>query len=151
MGKEIERKFLVDLAKWNQIKPDNGLLIQQGYIVRTIEKTVRVRTIGNQGFLTIKGETDGISRLEFEYKIPLEEANELLQKFCKKTIQKTRFIVHHQEHEWEVDEFISPKKGMVLAEVELKNVDEHVSLPSWISKEVSDDPSYYNANMIDES
>lgn len=151
MGKEIERKFLVDVAKWKKIKPDHGVFIQQGYLIRTAEKTVRVRTKGKHGYLTIKGETDGITRSEYEYEIPLHEANEMLLEFCKKTIQKTRFRVNHGKHEWEVDEFVSPNKGLIIAEVELEREEEQISIPTWISKEVSDDPAYYNANMIDES
>ena len=81
MGIEIERKFLVDADQWSKVKPDNGLLIVQGYLSKSANKTIRIRIKGNQGFITIKGATKNISRLEFEYEIPLNEAEELIAEF----------------------------------------------------------------------
>ncbi|WP_107039601.1 CYTH domain-containing protein [Brumimicrobium mesophilum] len=148
MGLEIERKFLVDKLKWEKAKPENGLKVIQGYILKSVEKTVRVRTKGNQGFITIKGKTKGISRSEFEYTIPYEEAVKMLEEFCGDKIIKTRYELTFGKFVWEVDEFESPKTGLILAEIELSNESEHFLCPDWLGKEVSGQSEYYNANMI---
>ncbi len=148
MGLEIERKFLVDEAQWNAIKPKKGKHILQGYLSKEIESTVRVRVKEGIGFLTIKGKNTGAKRAEFEYEIPLEDAREMLSSMCDKYIDKVRYEVNLMGKTWEVDEFSSPQKGLILAEVELNTVDEQVTLPEWIKKEVTDDPSYYNSNML---
>ena len=148
MGVEIERKFLVDKSKWEKAKPETGLKITQGYILKSVEKTVRVRTKGDQGFITIKGKTKGISRSEFEYAIPYEEAVKMLEEFCDKKIIKTRYELKYDQFIWEVDEFESPKAGLILAEIELSNEDEDFRQPEWLGEEVSDRIEYYNANMI---
>lgn len=148
MGVEIERKFLVDEQKWNEIRPREGKRILQGYLSKKIECTVRVRVKGDSGFLTIKGKNTGSKRAEFEYEIPLQEAREMLETMCDSYIDKVRYEIAQEDKVWEVDEFYSPKKGMILAEIELDAVDEKVNLPEWIRKEVTDDPSYYNSNML---
>ena len=148
MGVEIERKFLVNKERWNAVKPLSGDLIKQGYLQKDPNKTVRVRVKSNSGFITIKGKTDGVSRSEYEYEIPAEEAKAMIQEFCGRYIEKTRFLYDHEGFTWEVDEFVSPKEGLILAEIELESEGQQFSLPDWIDKEVSDDPKYFNSNMI---
>lgn len=148
MGIEIERKFLVDKQCWEQVDKNKGEKIVQGYLSKSPEKTIRIRTKGEKGYLTIKGKTEGISRLEYEYEIPKHEAEDLIKTFCSAFIQKIRYEIIYEGLLWEIDEFQSPKSGLILAEVELKNEQENVKLPSWVMKEVSDDPAYFNANML---
>lgn len=148
MGKEIERKFLVDEEIWSALKPQKGVEIIQGYISKVPEKTVRVRIKGEDAFITIKGITKGVSRSEFEYPIPKEDALEMLEEFCDQKIVKTRYFVEQGNYTWEVDEFDSPQPGLVLAEIELQNENDTFSRPKWLLEEVSDQPKYFNSNMI---
>lgn len=148
MGVEIERKFLVDKEKWQAVKPSRGEIIIQGYLQKDPNKTVRVRVKNNSGYITIKGKNKGVSRSEFEYEIPVEEAKAMIQEFCERYIEKTRFLYEHDGFTWEVDEFLSPKEGLILAEIELTSEDQQFSLPDWVEKEVSDDAQYFNSNMI---
>lgn len=148
MGIEIERKFLVDKNQWEKAKPKEGKHIVQGYLQKSPEKTVRIRVKGEQGFITIKGRTEGFSRKEFEYLIPVEEAREMIATFCTTYIDKTRFEVIVDNMIWEVDEFKSPRKGLILAEIELPDENHDFVLPDWIAEEVSDDPQYFNSNML---
>jgi adenylate cyclase len=148
MAIEIERKYLIDLEKLNKLP--KGLDIKQGYINTADKTAVRVRTKGNRGYLTIKGENKGASRLEFEYEIPLKEANEMLEKLCKKPIiDKTRYIIEHDKHIWEIDIFYGDNDGLIVAEVELSFEDEDIVLPNWVKEEVTDDVRYYNSNLMD--
>lgn len=124
LGVEIERKFLVDIDLWNAIKPDNGTTIVQGYLSKSMDLTARIRTKGDQGFITIKGATENVSRLEYEYEIPINEAKEMLDKFCLKKIEKTRYEIDFKGFTWEVDEFLTPMEGLILAEIELSSEDE---------------------------
>lgn len=148
MGVEIERKFLVDADQWAIVRPNEGTSIIQGYLSKSVGLTARVRINGNQGFLTIKGATENISRLEFEYEIPLYEAKEMLDKLCLKKIEKIRYKIDFKGFTWEVDEFHTPNKGLILAEIELSSEDEVFSRPNWVLEEVSGLPQYYNSNMI---
>lgn len=148
MGVEIERKFLVDKSKWEKARPKVGAKIIQGYILKTREKTVRIRIKGDSGLITIKGETKGISRPEFEFLIPKSEAEEILNEFCPKTIIKIRYELMFDGFVWEIDEFESPKAGLILAEIELSNENQEFLKPDWLGKEVSNEPEYFNANMI---
>lgn len=148
MGIEIERKFLIKKEKWEAVKPSNGELIIQGYLQKDPNKTVRIRVKDNSGFITIKGKTKGVSRSEYEYEIPVEEAKYMIQEFCGQYIEKTRYLFEYEGFTWEVDEFVSPKKGLILAEIELESEGQHFPLPDFIDKEVSDDTQYYNSNMI---
>lgn len=148
MGVEIERKFLVDKTLWQKVKPKDGATIIQGYLQKKPEKTVRIRVKNNTGFITIKGKTTGVSRLEFEYQIPVADAKEMIHTFCDRYIEKTRYIVKYKGFSWEVDEFLSPKKGLILAEIELPDENQEFLLPNWVEKEVSGDAQYYNSNMI---
>lgn len=148
MGIEIERKFLVDADQWSLVKPNKGTLIIQGYLSKSVDLTTRVRIKGSQGYITIKGATENISRLEFEYEIPVNEAKEMLDKLCLKKIEKTRYEIEVKGFIWEVDEFHTPKEGLILAEIELSNEDEIFFRPKWVLKEVSGQPQYYNSNML---
>ena len=145
---EIERKFLVDKVLWAlQAKPA-GQKIIQAYLVNTPEKTIRVRTKGAKGFLTIKGPTLGISRAEYEYEIPVHEAEELIQQFAVQHIEKTRYEITVGKHVWEVDEFGGKLAGLMLAEIELTAEDELFERPEWVTIEVSHDAAYFNSNLI---
>lgn len=148
MGKEIERKYLVHKAYWGALEKPEGMDIRQGYLNRTPENTVRIRIKKGVGYLTIKGKQESGVRPEFEYLIPFNEAVEMLDLFCDRVLHKTRFEILHKGHLWEVDEFHSPNKGLVLAEIELTNPAESFELPGWVSKEVTGLPEYYNANML---
>lgn len=148
MGVEIERKFLVKKEEWLTVRPSEGEKIIQGYLQKDPNKTVRIRTKKNLGFITVKGKTKGVTRSEYEYEIPVEEARKMIQEFCDRYIEKTRYSFEHEGFTWEVDEFLSPKEGLILAEIELNSEEQRFSLPSWVDKEVSDDPQYFNSNMI---
>jgi adenylate cyclase len=146
MSQEIERKFLVTGEAW---RTDNGALIRQGYLHNKIDGNVRVRTKGERAYLTIKGSTNGITRLEFEYDIPLEEANEMLDKLClKPLIEKVRHEVNFDGFLWEIDEFLGDNAGLVVAEIELDNEEQEFTKPNWVGVEVSEDPRYLNANLV---
>jgi CYTH domain-containing protein len=146
MGKEIERKFLVQGTVWRELS--EGIPYRQGYLSSVKERTVRVRTIQDRGFLTVKGVTQGISRLEYEYAIPLEDANALLAICEKPLIEKNRYKIPFDGLIWEVDEFFGDNDGLIIAEVELVSADQSFSKPSWVGEEVSADPRYYNSNLI---
>ena len=145
MGIEIERKFLVTGETWRL--GATGVSYAQGYLAHGTGRTVRVRTAGEQAFLTIKGPVTGISRSEFEYPIPTEDALEMLQLCEGPIVQKTRFRIPYAGHVWEVDEFAGPNAGLVLAEVELLSPEEPVVLPPWIGREVTGDIRYYNSRL----
>ena len=145
---EIERKFLVKEQLWEAIEKPSPSRIVQAYLVNSAEKTVRIRIKGTKGFLTIKGPTQGISRAEFEYEIPLKDAEELISTFAEKVIEKFRYEISFKNHLWEVDVFTGKLEGLCLAEIELNSEDEHFELPEWVGEEVSTDPNYYNSNLI---
>ena len=147
MGLEIERKFLVIGTAWQTLAA--GALTRQGYLSSAAERTVRVRIAGDQGFLTVKGKSHGLSRAEFEYAIPVEDAAAMLDRLCEKPlIEKTRYRVPFGAHTWEVDEFHGANAGLVVAEVELASADDEPALPPWVGREVSLDPRYFNANLV---
>jgi adenylate cyclase len=147
MAKEIERKFLVKNESFKLFS--TGVIYRQGYLNRDKERTVRVRVAGELAFITIKGLTNGMERLEFEYRIPLEDANEMLETICVKPfIEKLRYKIMSDNHLWEVDEFIGDNEGLTVAEVELKSADEHVIIPDWVGQEVTGDLMYFNSNLV---
>jgi adenylate cyclase len=147
MAKEIERKFLVRGNSWRG--QDGGKRYRQGYLSTVKERTVRVRTTGDKGFITIKGESVGATRSEYEYEIPLADANEMLDRLCERPlIEKTRYRVSHEGLAWEIDEFERDNQGLIIAEVELKDETQSVTLPGWIGQEVTGDPRYFNANLV---
>ncbi|NJK51901.1 MAG: CYTH domain-containing protein [Leptolyngbyaceae cyanobacterium SU_3_3] len=125
-----------------------GVLYRQGYIADQPGRTVRVRIAGDRGFLTIKGSTSGITRLEFEYMIPIADANEMLDRLCTPPIiEKYRYTINLGNITWEVDEFLGDNQGLIIAEVELQNVEQAIDLPDWLGEDVSHDPRYYNSNL----
>ncbi|NDJ15782.1 CYTH domain-containing protein [Myxacorys almedinensis] len=143
---EIERKFLISSDAWRTLA--TGTLYRQGYIPSTDGRTVRVRIVGQQGYLTIKGKTQGISRAEFEYPIPVDDATQLLDTICEPPlIEKYRYRIRLDSVLWEVDEFLGENQGLVIAEVELETETQAIALPSWVGQEVSGDLRYYNANL----
>lgn len=147
MPTEIEHKYLIKPELWKNINPEKSTDIRQGYLLTDPEKTIRVRTKGNKGYLTIKGKPTGASRLEYEYEIPLADANDLINKFCSNVIEKIRHIVVHDTQTWEVDEFKGLNEGLIVAEIELTSEGENYSLPDWVDKNVTDDPRYANSNL----
>jgi len=147
MGLEIERKFLVRNQAWRDLAQP-GVAYAQGYLTRESGRTVRVRVAGNQGFLTLKSPTEGISRREYEYVIPVNEAWELLEFLCyQPLIEKTRYRIPLTSVVWEIDEFRGANQGLILAEVELDHPDQDLVLPDWIGLEVSGDPRYFNSYL----
>lgn len=146
---EIERKFLVDKEKWALVEKPAPKQIVQAYLVNTPDKTVRVRIKGDKGFLTIKGATIGITRSEFEYEIPLDDAKQLIAQFAEKVIDKQRYEINVGNHLWEIDEFHGKLEGFILAEIELESEDEKFALPEWVTTDVSTDPEYFNSKLIE--
>lgn len=147
MGKEIERKFLVEGDAWRALA--QGVRYRQGYLNSQKERTVRVRTSGDKAFLTVKGPTSGASRLEFEYEIPLGDALVMLDELAEKPlIEKTRYRIPAGPYVWEIDEFWGGNAGLIVAEIELPSEDAPFEKPEWIGREVSDDPRYFNSNLI---
>ncbi len=147
MGTEIERKFLLSDGSWQA--GAEGKLYRQGYLSAAVERNVRVRIIGDQGFLTVKGRVSGYTRLEFEYEIPLADAERMLDELCHKPlIEKTRFLVEHRGMTWEVDRFAGDNAGLVVAEIELSEEGQEIEFPSWVGREVTDDPRYLNSNLV---
>jgi adenylate cyclase len=147
MGTEIERKFLLAGDEWRNLA--QGQLLRQGYISRQPGRTVRVRISDNTGYLTIKGKNTGITRLEFEYTIPLDDANILLEQFCEQPIlEKMRYLVYYKGFTWEIDEFLGDNRGLFIAEIELEEEDQPFARPNWIGIEVTGDIRYYNSSLI---
>ena len=147
MAIEIERKFLVKHIPFNRVKYSHH--IKQGYIVNDSQKVIRVRKKENQYYLTIKGNTIGISRSEFEYAIPKNDAENLFDQFCLLgTIEKTRHYVANKNHLWEIDEFHGRNDGLIVAEIELDSEDEFFEIPNWVDQEVTSEKKYYNMNLL---
>ena len=146
--KEIERKFLVNDEIQQILLNLSSKKIQQGYLAENEKGVVRVRTKGEKGFLTIKAANIGVSRDEFEYEIPFNEAEEMLKLFCSTSISKERYTINYGQHLWEVDVFHGKLEGLIVAEIELQSETEEFELPHWIDKEVSDDKRYFNSNLI---
>lgn len=147
MGREIERKFLVCGEFRNQATSSSR--ISQGYIAKSDELTLRVRTRDEQGYITIKGRSDkaGIARNEWEWEIPIAEARELL-KYSNGTIEKSRYLVPVGKHTFEVDCFYGDNEGLVVAEVELSSPDEEFERPEWLGREVTGQRRYYNSQLL---
>jgi len=146
--KEIERKFLVDLTKVDLTKHEELTTnIEQGYLAKGSGLTLRIRIQDSKAFITIKGKTKNISRDEYEYEIPVDDAKELL-KLCDKTITKKRTMIKFNKKYWSIDVFDGDNEGLVIAEIELKSEDQKFSLPPWVTKEVSNEDKYYNCNLI---
>ena len=147
MATEIERKFLVKDDSWRGL--GEGDHYRQGYLSTEPGRTVRVRVAAGKGFLTIKGKTVNATRAEYEYVIPTQDANDMLDELCARPlIEKIRYRIEYQGLVWEVDEFEGENAGLVVAELELAAEDQAVTLPAWVGEEVTTDPRYYNANLI---
>ncbi|MCP4429954.1 MAG: CYTH domain-containing protein [Gammaproteobacteria bacterium] len=149
MPNEIERKFLVDPDKVPL--PSSGIEIKQGYLPlsENAKTVVRVRVKGGEAFLTVKGENRGATRQEFEYVVPVSEALEMLENLCQKPlIEKTRYEISAGKHLWEIDIFHGDNMGLVVAEIELTDENDHFERPNWLTEEVTDDPKYYNSNLL---
>ncbi|MFN5418558.1 MAG: CYTH domain-containing protein [Flavobacteriia bacterium] len=146
--KEIERKFLVNEEKWNKIQKPKPIYIKQGYISKSENGVVRVRIKGEKAFLTIKSANFGIERHEFEYEIPVFEAEKMFELFCEKFIEKNRYEFSFDGKIWEIDEFIEPKQTFILAEIELTSEVEIFLKPEWLENEVSKDKMYFNSNLL---
>ena len=147
MGEEIERKFLVADDRWREHA--SGTRYRQGFLSTDPDRVVRVRVAGSKATLTLKGRTVGARRPEFEYPLPLDDAEELLDTMCMRPlIEKVRYTLVVGAHTWEVDVFEGENDGLVVAEVELGTEDEAFEKPQWVGAEVTDDPRYFNANLI---
>ncbi|MDE6741513.1 MAG: CYTH domain-containing protein [Muribaculaceae bacterium] len=146
MALEIEHKYLVKNNSYRE-SASTSYKILQGYLSKDPDRTVRVRIMGDKGFLTIKGKNSGASRLEFEYEISQEDARQMLALCEQPILEKTRFIVPFESHLWEVDEFGGHRRGLVTAEIELQSEDESYVKPSFVGEDVTGDPSYYNSNL----
>jgi len=148
MNTEIERKFLVQSGEWRN-ETTEVLLIRQGYLSTDRDRAVRVRRSGERAWLTIKGRPVDGAAPEFEYEIPVAEADAILTALAKKPlIEKKRHLVPHGGLIWEVDEFLGENAGLVLAEVELSSPGQPVSPPGWIGREVTGDSRYSNASLV---
>lgn len=146
MGKEIERKFLVGTDSWRQVA-SNKTFIRQGYI-RSLDCTVRVRIAGTTGYLTIKGRTTNFTRDEYEYQIPLQDAEAMLTNLCLAGIvEKYRYQVIFKGNEWVIDEFTGKNFGLIMAEIEMPNEQYAFNSPDWLGKEVSHDSRYTNGAL----
>ncbi|PKN69848.1 MAG: adenylate cyclase [Deltaproteobacteria bacterium HGW-Deltaproteobacteria-12] len=141
---EIERKFLVQGDAW---RTDQGVRIRQGYLNRDKERTVRVRIAGSKAFLTVKGVNTGASRTEFEYEIPVVDAEQLLLICEGPLIEKIRHTVADAGMLWEIDEFSGANEGLIVAEIELERENQYWKRPAWLGEEVTDDPRYFNSNL----
>lgn len=147
MATEIEHKFLLANDDWREFATDSKHY-KQGYLTSSERGSVRVRIADDKAWLNIKSATIGSHRLEYEYEIPVAEADEMLETLCHKPlIEKTRHFVNHDRHLWEIDEFAGENQGLIVAEVELSAIDEHFEKPSWVGQEVTEDVRYYNNNL----
>jgi adenylate cyclase len=148
MATEIERKFLVRDARWRE-RASPGIPYRQGYLIGAVHCSVRLRVTGDQALLNIKSMTLDVRRLEYEYPIPRQDAEEMLECLCERPlIEKTRYRVPFGKHLWEVDVFAGENAGLIVAEIELAEEHESFERPPWVGEEVSADPKYYNVNLV---
>jgi len=148
MGIEIERKYLLKDERW-RASANAGTRYRQGYLVGAKAASVRVRIEGEQAFLNIKSATLGITRQEYEYPIPMQDARAMLDGLCAQPlIEKTRYHLDYQGHVWEIDVFAGENAGLVVAEIELASEQADFPRPDWLGEEVSDDPRYYNVSLV---
>ena len=145
---EIERKFLMANDDWRQ-HVSASHRIRQGYMGEIDKASVRIRVQGDKANINIKSATLEMRRMEYEYAIPLDEALEMLETLCKQPqVDKTRYLVEQGKHTWEIDEFYGDNAGLIVAEIELSDEAEVFDKPAWIGEEVTQDPRYYNVNLI---
>jgi len=146
MGKEIERKFLVTGDAWRTGECSD---YRQGYLSIDKQRTVRVRVAGDTAFLTVKGITEGATRAEYEYPIPVVDAQAMLESLClRPLIEKRRYRILHGGMTWEIDEFLGDNTGLIVAEIELETAQQPFDKPAWLGEEVTSDPRFYNANLV---
>lgn len=149
MGVEIERKFLLASEAWRSEVRDRERMVQ-GYLAETDTCSIRVRVAGDRASINFKGLTIGARRSEFEFPVPVEDGREMLNLYCGgRLIDKTRHLVRHGHHDWEIDEFHGANAGLVVAEVELEDEAEVLDRPDWLGREVTDDPRYYNIRLVE--
>lgn len=146
MGVEIERKFLLAGDGWRAL--GTAVPMRQGYLSSDKARVVRVRIEGDHAYITIKGKSSGVTRGEWEYPVPVADAEELLALCEQPLVEKVRRRIEYQGHTWEVDEFFGVNQGLVVAEIELKAEDEAFAKPGWIGADVTDDPRYYNSSLV---
>lgn len=146
MAKEIERTFLVSNDSFREMAVKK-INIQQGYLNRDPERTVRIRIADDKGYLTVKGKTHGFERLEFEYEVPLDDARQMLFLCSGRVIDKTRYIVPFEGFIWEVDEYHKDLSGLVVTEVELPKASTQFPIAPFAGREVTGDPAYYNSQL----
>lgn len=147
MAVEIERKFRVRSDAWRSEVSASSLL-RQGYLANTARASVRVRTDGHSGWLSVKAMRPGLSREEYEVAIVASDALEMLERLCEgRAVQKWRHIVVHAGSRWEIDEFLAENAGLVIAELELETEDAAFARPAWLGAEVTDDERYYNFRL----
>lgn len=147
MALEIERKFLVKSDAW-RTQASSRELLRQGYLQSDVAASIRVRTAGENAWLNIKAKRSGMTRLEFEYPIPRQDADEILDELCKgPRVEKYRHEIRLGAHTWEVDEFLGDNQGLVVAEIELSDESESFERPDWLGDEVTHDERYYNFNL----
>jgi CYTH domain-containing protein len=147
VARELERKFLVTGRDWKGSAA--GTRLRQGYLSVDPARVVRVRVEGAAAAITVKGLTTGIGRLEFEYSVPVRDADEMLDALClRPLIDKTRYPIAAGGSLWQVDEFHGDNEGLVLAEIELQSAGQQFAVPSWLGREVSGDPRYFNSNLV---
>ena len=144
MGIEIEKKFLVNKKKWN--KPNTGCLYTQAYLAKD-GCTLRVRIAETKAFITIKGPTVGCSRKEFEYEIPMADAQDMMKLTLYPPIVKIRYKQEIGGKIWEIDEFLDSNEGLIVAEIELNSEQESFIMPEWVDQEVTSDKRYTNASL----
>lgn len=147
MGVEIERKFLVDHAKWDKVKRPTGTHYRQGYLLADSGRTVRVRISDKDAFINLKSKSTNVSRSEFEYEIPLEDGKAILDSFTTIGTEKFRYELPFAGKTWEVDVFLGDNEGLIVAEIELESEDEKFEKPDWVTEEVTDDGRYTNAAL----
>lgn len=147
MAKEIERKFLVKDNSFKHAATETHL-IRQGYLSTDPRATVRVRMLDDKAYLTVKSKNSGAVRDEWEYPVPPEDARQMLAHCGSKVIDKERWIVPFEGHVWEVDVFGGRHQGLIVAEVEMRDADEEVKLPTFVGEEVTGNPEYYNSNLV---
>jgi len=148
MAMEIEKKFLVKDDKYRSLAAST--LFRQGYLSVDAERTVRVRSYNGKGFLTVKGKTKFCSREEYEYDIPIQDAESMLDNLCvRPIIEKVRYFLTYDDRKWVVDEFLGVNKGLVIAEIELESEHQIFKKPEWIGNEVTSDLRYYNSNLVE--
>jgi adenylate cyclase len=147
MAIEIEHKFLLSNDNWRNYIT-SSVKYRQGYLSSQATSSIRVRISDNNAWINIKSATIGTCRNEYEYEIPLDDANEIIENLCKKpVINKTRHFVTHGNHTWEIDEFHNENQGLIVAEIELTTLDEEFTKPDWIGNDVTNDLRYYNNNL----